>query len=110
MRILLDARTVGKHFSGVGTYVLELVRAFAALDDDVEFWLCVHGTTRLRGLGLDERFRFLEAALSHESHPLADLWEQFVLPRHAGRLGIDVLHGPAFLIPTRRLDARLVVT
>ena len=110
MRILLDARTVGREFSGVGNYVLELVRSFAALDVDVEFLLCVRGTSRLRELALDRRFRFLETGVSHESHPQGDLWEELVLPGRAAAQGVDVLHGPAFLIPTRRSRFAKVVT
>lgn len=110
MRILLDARTVGKEFSGVGNYVLELVRAFAELDEDHEFLLCVRGESRLRETPLDGRFRLLEAPFSHESHPLGDLWEHFVLPRTAQQHGADVIHGPAFLIPTWRTRVAKVVT
>lgn len=110
MRVLLDARTVAREFSGVGNYVLELVRAFSALDADVEFLLCVRGASRLRELVLDPRFSFLETSVSHESHPQGDLWEELVLPRWAAARGVDVLHGPAFLIPTRRSRIAKVVT
>jgi glycosyltransferase involved in cell wall biosynthesis len=110
MRILLDARTVGKEFSGVGNYVQELVGAFAELDEDHEFVLCVRGASRLRDRPLDERFRLLEVPFSHESHPLGDLWEHFVLPRIAARRSVDVIHGPAFLIPTGPTPMAKVVT
>lgn len=110
MRVLLDARTVGREFSGVGNYVLELVRAFAAIDADVEFLLCVRGASRLRDLALDPRFTFLETSVSHESHPQGDLWEELVLPPRASAQRVDVLHGPAFLIPTRPSRFAKVVT
>lgn len=110
MRVLFDARTVGREFSGVGNYVLELVRAFAASPVDCEFLLCVRGESRLRDLALDGRFRFLETRVSHESHPQGDLWEELVLPRQAERRGVDVVHGPAFLIPTGKTRAAKVVT
>jgi glycosyltransferase involved in cell wall biosynthesis len=110
VRILLDARTVGHQFSGVGNYVLELVRAFSTLDEDVRFELFVMRDSRLRDLALDERFSFHSARFSHESHPLGDLWEHLVLPAIADRLGCDVLHGPAFLIPTRATRVAKVVT
>jgi glycosyltransferase involved in cell wall biosynthesis len=110
VRILLDARTVSRDFSGVGNYVLELVQAFANLPDDHRYFLLVRGDSVLRDTALDERFALSEASFSHENHPLGDLWEQFVLPRKAVELGIDVLHGPAFLIPTRRSTVTKVVT
>lgn len=110
MRVLLDARTVSREFSGVGFYVLELVRAFAASKVDHEFHLLVHGKSLLREQTLDARFRFHEAMLSPESHPWGEFWEELVLPRRARRLGADVLHGPAFLIPTRRTRVPKVVT
>ncbi len=110
MRILLDARTVGREFSGVGNYVLELVRALARTDEDAEFHLVVHGPTALRDAPLDGRFRFLETSVSHESHPKGDLWVEWVLPRIAAERGVEVVHGPAFLVPTRPLRAASVVT
>ncbi len=110
MRILLDARTVGREFSGVGNYVLELVRAFARMDEDAEFHLVVHGPGALRDAPLDARFRLLETSVSHESHPKGDLWAEWVLPRIAAARGVDVVHGPAFLVPTRPLRAASVVT
>ena len=110
MRILLDARTVHRDFSGVGNYVLELVQAFANLPDDHRYFLIVRGDSVLRDNPLDERFALIEASFSHENHPLGDLWEQFVLPRKAVESEIDVLHGPAFLIPTRRSAVTKVVT
>lgn len=111
MRILLDARTVGREFSGVGNYVQELVRAYARLDVDHEFLLGVHEpSAALRAAPLDARFRFVDLPFSHESHPMGDLWEEFVLPRLAVREGADVLHGPAFLVPTRRTAVPTVVT
>jgi glycosyltransferase involved in cell wall biosynthesis len=108
LRVLLDARTVGRRFSGVGNYVLELVRAFSALDVDAEFLLCVHGASALRDRPLDPRFRFLETRISHESHPIGDVWENWILPSRAARHRVDVIHGPAFLVPTRGSVATVV--
>jgi glycosyltransferase involved in cell wall biosynthesis len=111
MRILLDARTVGREFSGVGNYVQELVRAFSRLEADHDFVLGVNGASgRLRDQQLDARFRFFDIPFSHENHPLGDLWEDHVLPRRAAQGGVDVIHGPAFLIPTRPTRVTKVVT
>jgi glycosyltransferase involved in cell wall biosynthesis len=99
MRILLDARTVGREFSGVGNYVLELVRGFSQIDSDHEFLLLAPAETALRGLDLDGRFQLIEAPFSHESHPSGDAWEHFVLPRRARKLGVDLIHGPNYLVP-----------
>jgi glycosyltransferase involved in cell wall biosynthesis len=94
----------------VGNYVMELVRAYAALDVDHEFLLVVWGPSALRDLPLDHRFRLLETGVSHESHPTGDLWEEWVLPRWADEHRADVIHGPAFLLPGRRTTAAKVVT
>ncbi len=110
MRILIDTRTVGREFSGVGNYVFELMRAFASLDVDHRFFLVVHRDSSLNELNLDERFSLVESAFSHESHPLGDLWEEFVLPRCAEERRADIIHGPAFLIPNRRIDVAKVST
>jgi glycosyltransferase involved in cell wall biosynthesis len=48
--------------------------------------------------------------ISHESHPIGDIWEHFWLPRILERHRVGVLHGPATLIPLRRADYATVVT
>ena len=47
---------------------------------------------------------------SHESHPLGDFWEHFILPVRLMKKGIDIFHGPASLIPFRKDHYRVVVT
>ncbi len=110
MNILLDARTVGHRFSGVGFYVLELVRALARLSDDHSYHLLVHGSSAIEDLGLDARFRLHQTPFSPENHPFGDFWEEFSLPRLAKQLGADVIHGPAFLVPLRPTRIPKVVT
>ena len=58
MNVVLDARTVGRRFSGVGFYVLELVRAFSTIDAAHQYHLLLHGDSALEDLRLDERFQF----------------------------------------------------
>jgi glycosyltransferase involved in cell wall biosynthesis len=50
------------------------------------------------------------APFSHESHPWGDLWRDVVLPRTLARQGIDVFHGPAFIVPRDTRRFRAVVT
>ncbi|HET9888413.1 MAG TPA: glycosyltransferase family 1 protein, partial [bacterium] len=110
MNVVLDARTVGRRFSGVGFYVLELIRAFSRIEADHTFHLLIHGESAIEDLVLDRRFRIHRPWASPESHPWGDLWEELVLPRLALSLQADVLHGPAFLIPLRRTKIATVVT
>jgi glycosyltransferase involved in cell wall biosynthesis len=110
MKIILDARTVGRRFSGVGFYVLELIRAFSRIDADHTFHILVHGESAIEDLAPDPRFRIHQTPASPESHPWGDLWEELVLPRLAASVQADVLHGPAFLIPLRRTKIATVVT
>jgi len=110
VHVMVDARTVMPGRSGVGNYVLELVRAFAAIDEDVRYELCVLPGSPLREEGFDERFSLVETRISPENHPLGDLWADWILPRRAAKSRIDVLHGPAFLIPCRPMRPGRVVT
>jgi glycosyltransferase involved in cell wall biosynthesis len=41
---------------------------------------------------------------------MGDIWEDWILPGSARRRSVDILHGPAFLIPTRRTRVAKVVT
>ncbi len=99
MRIGIDVRTVTPVRSGVGNYVLHLLEGLRRVAPEDEFFL-VSQTDNLEvvGDGLCREMVHL-TRISHENHPLGDLWEHFWLPRVLERNRVQVMHGPATLVP-----------
>jgi len=96
--------------SGVGQYVLSLVRALLPAATTHEFTLFV----------LEKDIPLLEfAAGSMRIEPVSErvrppindiLWHQAVLPRHVRRLGVEVLHVPSYRRMLFRRPCALVAT
>ncbi len=110
MKIGIDVRTVTPVRSGVGNYVLNLLEGLRWVAPHQEFFLL--GQSRnLEAIGWNlPTGLFHTTRLSHESHPLGDLWEHFILPRTLARYQVDVFHGPATLMPLRSTGFARVVT
>lgn len=96
MRIGLSTSVIQRGKSGVGQYVLALVRALAAnpggneftlfvLEEDIPLFDFARGTMQL-----------VPVAEIHRPAARNILWHQRVLPSLARRLGLDVLHVPSY--------------
>ncbi|MBI4798321.1 MAG: glycosyltransferase family 4 protein [Desulfarculus sp.] len=102
MRVAIDVRTVTEARSGVGNYVLNLLAGLRRVAPEHEFFL-VGQEHNLKLLAQDQPARLChQARLSHESHPWGDLWEHLWLPRVLRQNSVQVMHGPATLIPLSR--------
>ena len=110
MKIGLSTSVIQRGRSGVGQYVLALVRALLPEAGRHEFTLFVLEEARplfsfaesaMRIVPVPERFRA----------PVADIgWHQAALPRLARRLGLDVLHVPSYRRMLWRRPCGLVAT
>jgi glycosyltransferase involved in cell wall biosynthesis len=110
MKVAIDVRTVLPNRSGVGNYVLHLTQNLKLVDPDSDYYfLAFKKNLPLLG-SLDGQKNPLVTFFSHESHPLGDFWEHFILPLRLIKKKIDVFHGPASLIPFRKDHYRTVVT
>ncbi len=110
MKIAIDVRPLSRHRSGVGYYIRNLLRAFSSVARDERFHLFHHEPEVLEPDAVPEGAVVARSPYSHESHPLGDLWRDYFLPRSLRRLGIDVFHGPAFMIPRAARGLATVVT
>ena len=110
MKIAIDIRTVTPVRSGVGNYVLNLLEALRRVAPQHQYFLI--GLNRnLETLGWHtNRDQAYRTVITHESHPLGDVWEHCWLPRVLEKNQVDVLHGPATLIPLRQGGYASVVT
>lgn len=110
MKVAIDVRTVLSNRSGVGNYVLHLIQNLKQVDPKtIYYFLALKKNLSFLGPLAGEQNPLL-TVFSHESHPLGDIWEHFMLPLRLKEKGIDVFHGPASLIPFRKDHYRVVVT
>jgi glycosyltransferase involved in cell wall biosynthesis len=110
MKIGLSTSVMARGKSGVGQYVLALVRALLAradaheftlfvLEDDVPLFDFARGTMRIVAVPESER------------PPLKNiLWHQTKLPQLARQLGLEVLHVPSYRRMLWRRPCALVAT
>lgn len=110
MRIAINATALGARRSGVGWFILEVLRRLPAdpAADQVTAYLDPGFTER--ELLQRPPFRLLSSSLPTGRLYARLLWENAVLPRLLRRLRPDVFHGTAFSLPLLPVGAPCVVT
>jgi glycosyltransferase involved in cell wall biosynthesis len=112
MHVVIDARYISRHQSGVGHYTQRLVGGLAAIDARNRYTCVVERD----GPGLPvptrggDRWACWPTRVSFENHWVGDLWLLGYLPLRLTRLAADVYHGPAVFLPLVKLGYRTVVT
>ncbi|MGK7345527.1 MAG: glycosyltransferase family 4 protein [Candidatus Nitrospinota bacterium M3_3B_026] len=110
MKIAIDVRTISKPRSGVGHYVTNLIRELQAIDGDNSYLLISNDGAYETEFSPRANFENYKTWISNENHLVGDLWESLWLPGMLRKRGVDVFHGPAFMIPLRLPAMRAVVT
>ena len=108
MRIAIDATSVPHQRVGAGTYIYNLVRALAQVDNDNRYFVFAKPETFEECLPTAPRFHLVPVRLPWRLARMA--WEQTVLPLHLRRLGVDVLHSPHYTTTVVSGGWRRVVT
>ena len=102
MRVAIDVRKL--HDYGIGTYVSNLVRQLARIDDETDYvLLCRHRDARLAA-SLGENFRTVT-----QKAPNYSIREQLTVPLSLGRTGATLFHAPHYVLPPLT-PCRAVVT
>lgn len=104
----IDATALPAQPVGAGRYILELIRALAALDlpDELIVFAYPHGR-ELLALPSNSRVRWVMAGPRTPAGRM--VWEQLSLPGLARQVGLDLLHSPHYTRPLR-LSCASVVT
>ncbi len=110
MKIAIDVRTINKPRSGVGYYVTNLVEQLRVIDQENNYCLISNDNGLGAHLTESPNFNHCHTVISNENHMIGDLWENTYLPRSLKSRGIDVFHGPAFMIPLYKRDLKTVAT
>jgi len=108
VRIAIDATSVPHQRVGAGTYIYNLVRALAQVDNDNRYFVFAKPETFEECLPTAPRFHLVPVRLPWRLARMA--WEQAVLPLHLRRLGVDVLHSPHYTTTVVSGGWRRVVT
>lgn len=96
MKIALSTSVIQRGKSGVGQYVLELVRALLPAAAQHEFTLYVLEADLPLFDFAREAMRLEPVAERHRPPVRNILWHQTALPQRVRRAGIDVLHVPSY--------------
>ena len=102
MRIAIDARKY-RDF-GIGTYIRNLVRQLARLDQATDYVLLCKAQDRAELAGLAPNFRAVE-----EAAPPYSMAEQVRIPIALRREHVDLFHAPHYVLPAL-INCRSVVT
>jgi glycosyltransferase involved in cell wall biosynthesis len=102
VRIGIDARKL--HDFGIGTYIRNLLRQLARLDDETEFVVLCRPADRPAVAALGRNFRAVAETSGHYS-----LSEQVRVPLALKREGVTLFHAPHYVLP-RLVSCRSVVT
>ncbi|MBF0170344.1 MAG: glycosyltransferase family 4 protein [Nitrospinae bacterium] len=110
VKIAIDVRTINKPRSGVGYYVTNLVEQLQVIDRTNAYCLLSNDPGFDAALAGSPNFNHCHTRVSNENHLVGDLWENTYLPHSLMNRGIDVFHGPAFMIPLYKGELKTVAT
>src|SRR6185503_14289738 len=96
MRIALSTSVIQRGKSGVGQYVLSLVRALLPAAAEHEFTLFVLAEDLPLFAFAARAMRLTPVAEDHRPPVKNILWHQTELPRLVRRAGLEVLHIPSY--------------
>jgi glycosyltransferase involved in cell wall biosynthesis len=102
VRIGIDARKL--HDFGIGTYIRNLLRQLARMDDRTEFVVLCRPEDRETLAGLGENFRVIPETAGNYS-----VAEQLRIPLALQREGVTLFHAPHYVLPPL-VRCRSVVT
>lgn len=94
MKILFDARAIGKQMHGIGRYTFNLLRQLLAEERSHEYLVLTGGAEIKSLFPPSPSVRFLPTKV-----PLYSLQEQLLIPFLIGREVIDLYHSPTYTIP-----------
>lgn len=100
MRIGIDALLLHGNYSGVEHSIRDLVTALLDLDTGNEYVAYVPADADVSALAGD-RLCVRRMPIAGRHRLLRILWQQTALPRRIRRDGIDVFHGPGYVLPLR---------
>lgn len=95
----INLRFLQTTISGIGKYVLELVNALSQKDVKNKYFLYEYDHTNVIRPVEKENFSYLILKLHTKMRSMRIFLEQFLFSRFIKNQGLDVFHGPSFMLP-----------
>lgn len=108
IRVLADGRYGGNRQGGVAVYVREMLEALKA-EPRVHLTIVTNERSHVASAP-SETPEYICTRVTPEMHPLADMYLHWVMPRAARQRQMDIVWGPAFMIPWGPCRVKRVVT
>ncbi len=99
MRVGFDITAIPRAKSGVGFYVLNLLKALAEIDRENEYYIFSKKEDQLLVDFDTNSFNIIPCSTSNRLLRLG--WEQILLPRHISRHKLKVFHSPHYTVPLK---------
>ena len=100
MRIGIDAMLLWGEWTGIGRSIWEVARRLSSDGRGHEYLLYASRGFRAKKELASQQFRVRRTWFHAGNRTLRILWEQFRLPFRMLPDGIEVLHAPAYVMPT----------
>ncbi len=99
MRIGFDITAIPRAKSGVGFYVLNLLKALAKIDKENTFYIFSKKEDELLVDFEADNFHTIWHSMSNRLLRLG--WEQTLLPRHISKYKLNIFHSPHYTVPLK---------
>ncbi len=99
LNIGINIRFIQTTISGIGKYVLELVKGLAKVDTTNKYTLYEYGHTQVVKPAENKNITYVVPSFYSSSRTMRIFWEQFFFPWYLKKNRIDIFHGPSFMLP-----------
>ncbi len=99
LSIGINIRFIQTTISGIGKYVLELVKALAQKDAENKYYLYEYNHTKVIYPVEKENFSYVVPKFSTKVRSMRIFLEQFLFSWYIKKQELDVFHGPSFMLP-----------
>ena len=110
MRIGIDARLLEKKMTGVGRYLLNILKNIPGMDKDNEYFLFSYGKLsqfereRIKSIST---IKFVPKGIFQKT--FSPFWLNFVLPKYLKKYKINLFFSPNHFLPLKKLKIKSVI-
>jgi GT2 family glycosyltransferase/glycosyltransferase involved in cell wall biosynthesis len=109
LAIGINTRYVQTKISGIGRYVLELMKGLLSIDKKSKYFFYQYSHYKIIKPIESQNAQYIIPKFQSEGRTARIFWEQFIFAKKIKDNKIDVFHGPSFMIPFF-LDCPSIIT
>lgn len=111
IRIGINIRFIQTTISGIGKYVLELMKGLAQIDNENKYDLYEYSHTKVLHPIEKKNFSYVIPTFNTKIRSFRIFLEQFLFTMFIKKQKLDVFHGPSFMLPIfKPLKTKCVIT